>query len=491
MINLALNCLTTNNHTICRILYLTAMAHLSTVTNSWRTTRSLIQTLVLIQFLTPSVELATPCLLPLLGMTLLWPETSYTTQIINQISTAVIPPLHIDIPTLILLANTVGTTYLVGPALKATTLFSPRERRSLLFTAVMASLLTPVTAIPTALDTALLTRAACLLSNFWLSNRGSADDEHAESPLGPLSDNSILGSATLRPGLHVLHVNIRGGISTFTKWRSVIEILNAKNPDILVLTETGHDNKPSTLKWLTREMRANELNSSEDRSKLADSFKDTLPYNIYSTNGTTGEGRGGVAVLVHTSLSHRIIRKPSFPAHKRWMTITIATPDEHIKLIATYMRPSPQSCPQARAEWTELTDYAVNLGIKNNTVLIVGDLNASMNTPHTRRFPSQSKRLQERLLSSLLNAGKLVDAFPTLHPDSHYCSWWSKETWSSPDHFLISEHQAHRLRSAQIDLSTPRRYNLDHGIFSVVLDVTESLRPPPPTGLYASNLSNP
>ena len=274
-------------------------------------------------------------------------------------------------------------------------------------------------------------------------------------------------------------MNIRGGISTFAKWRSVIEILNAKNPDILVITETGHDNSPSTLKWLTRNMHANELNDPEARSKLTDQFKDSLPYTIHSTQGTTGEGRGGVAVLVHTSMSHRIIGKPTLPTHKRWMTITIATPDEHIKLVATYMRPSPQSNPQARAEWTELTDYAVHLGVKNNTVLIVGDLNASMNTPNTRRFPSQSKQLQERLLSSLLNAGRLVDAFPSLYPNSHYCTWWSTETWTSPDHFLISEHQAHRLKSAQIDLTTPRKYNLDHAIFSVILDISEPTRPPP------------
>jgi exonuclease III len=179
-------------------------------------------------------------------------------------------------------------------------------------------------------------------------------------------------------------------------------------------------------------MHANELYEPDAHSKLTDQFNDSLPYNIYSTQGTAGEGRGGVAVLVHNSMSHRIIDKPSLPTHKLWMTITIATPDEHIKLVATYMRPSPQSSPRARAEWTELADYAVHLGIKNNTVLIVGDLNASMNTPNTRRFPSQSKKLQERLLSSLLNAGRLVDAFPSLHPDSHYCTWWSTETWTSP-----------------------------------------------------------
>lgn len=165
------------------------------------------------------------------------------------------------------------------------------------------------------------------------------------------------------------------------------------------------------------------------------------------------------------------------------MTVTIATPDEHIKLVATYIRPSPQSNPQARAEWTGLTDYAVHLGIKNNRVLIVGDLN----TPNTRRFPSQKKRVQERLLSSLLNAGKLVDAFPSLHPDSHYCKLWSKDTWTSPDHFIISEHQAHRLKSAQIDLTTPRRYNLDHAIFYVVIDISEPTCLLPPANLYESS----
>jgi hypothetical protein len=70
------------------------------------------------------------------------------------------------------------------------------------------------------------------------------------------------------------------------------------------------------------------------------------------------------------------------------MTITIPTPGEHIKLVATYMRPSTQFNPQVRAEWTEQTDYVVHLSIKNNTVLIVANLNASMNTPNTRRFPS-------------------------------------------------------------------------------------------------------
>ena len=59
-------------------------------------------------------------------------------------------------------------------------------------------------------------------------------------------------------------------------------------------------------------MHANELNEPNARSKLTDQFNNSLPYNIYSTQGTAGEGRGGVAVLVHNSMSHRIIGKPFF-----------------------------------------------------------------------------------------------------------------------------------------------------------------------------------
>jgi exonuclease III len=131
------------------------------------------------------------------------------------------------------------------------------------------------------------------------------------------------------------------------------------------------------------------------------------------------------------------------------MTITLATPDEHVKIIATYMRPSPQSNPTARAEWSQLTDYAVRLGIKKNTVLIMGDLNASLNTRHTRRFTARSKKVQEHLLTSLQTAGRLVDIFPRLHPETHCCTWWNTRTWSSPDHALLRARPWTALRSTQ------------------------------------------
>jgi hypothetical protein len=70
----------------------------------------------------------------------------------------------------------------------------------------------------------------------------------------------------------------------------------------------------------------------------------------------------------------------------------------------------------------------------------------------------------------------LVDIFPRLHTDTHCCTWWNTKTWSSPDHALISEYQAHRILAALIDLSTPLSYGLDHGLLFVVLDTTESPR---------------
>ena len=68
--------------------------------------------------------------------------------------------------------------------------------------------------------------------------------------------------------------------------------------------------------------------------------------------------------MIHESLAHKVLGKPHVRPHKRWMTITLATLNDHVKIIATYMRPSPQSNPTARAEWTQLMDCAVIFGIK-------------------------------------------------------------------------------------------------------------------------------
>jgi hypothetical protein len=186
---------------------------------------------------------------------------------------------------------------------------------------ILLLLIAPVEAIPSLQDAEIISKAATLLSTFWLRSRAHAEDEPGEHPLPPLDKPTLLGTPTLpTSGLHIMHVNIRGGIAHFDKWRTVVELCFLKKPDVLVMTETGHNNNPSTLRWLTRTMKPNELNDLDDRSHLSDQFQDTLPYNMYSTEGISTPGqRGGVAVLVHTSLSHRVLGQPVTPSHKRWL----------------------------------------------------------------------------------------------------------------------------------------------------------------------------
>ena len=147
--------------------------------------------------------------------------------------------------------------------------------------------------------------------------RARAEVEPGEAPLPLLNNPNILGSTSLTScGLHIMHLNIRRGISTYSKWRTVIEITALKNPDVLVITGTGHDNHPSTLGCATRNVTPNELDDPDGRGRLDDQFKENLPYNIYSMEGQSNQGdRGGVVVLVHESLTYRVLGKPIVLPH--------------------------------------------------------------------------------------------------------------------------------------------------------------------------------
>jgi hypothetical protein len=137
-------------------------------------------------------------------------ETRSLSRIIGQISISLHPPIHIDLQTIIIVVIALGNRAQMGHAVKVITLSSLRRKSLMFFALTFTTLLTPVATVPTAQDTALLTKAACLLSTLWLSNRGKTEPEHDEGQLGPLDDSSILGSPTLSAGLHILHVNIRG-----------------------------------------------------------------------------------------------------------------------------------------------------------------------------------------------------------------------------------------------------------------------------------------
>jgi hypothetical protein len=76
-----------------------------------------------------------------------------------------------------------------------------RTRRMLTFL-ILLLFITPVEAIPSLQDTEILSKAATLLSTFWLRNRAHAEDEPGEYPLPPLDNPTILGTSTLPTSGH-------------------------------------------------------------------------------------------------------------------------------------------------------------------------------------------------------------------------------------------------------------------------------------------------
>jgi hypothetical protein len=117
------------------------------------------------------------------------------------------------------------------------TLNSGPRMRLILFILILLLLITRVEAIPSLQDAEILSKAATLLSTFWLRSRAHAEDEPGEYPLPPLDKPTLLGTPTLPTSiLHIMHVNIGGGIAHFDKWRTVVELCSLKKPDVLVIT---------------------------------------------------------------------------------------------------------------------------------------------------------------------------------------------------------------------------------------------------------------
>ena len=167
------------------------------------------------------------------------------------------PTLALNLCTTDSLLLAITGFYLYSPPTLPTRTFT-LHRRLILFMVILFSLITPVEAIPSLQDADILSKAATLLSSFWLRSRAQAEDEPGEQPLPPLDTPTMLGNPSLpTTGLHIMHVNIGGGITQYDKWRTVVELCSLKKPDVLVLIETGHNNHSSTLKWLTRNMKPN------------------------------------------------------------------------------------------------------------------------------------------------------------------------------------------------------------------------------------------
>jgi hypothetical protein len=143
--------------------------------------------------------------LPLIGCLLLFGATQHTllnpTTLTGGLLTLYYtqPGLHqyID-PTLLALTNfhshdwtsTLDATHLPNPT-------PGTHRRLLLFVVILLLLITPVEAIPSLQDAEIISKAATLLSTFWLRSRAQVEDEPGEQPLPPLDTPTMLGNPTL------------------------------------------------------------------------------------------------------------------------------------------------------------------------------------------------------------------------------------------------------------------------------------------------------
>jgi hypothetical protein len=102
-------------------------------------------------------------------------------------------------------------------------------------------------------EDAIMDTASTTISTFLLA--AMSKDDHREPAIDTSFSHTLTGD--LNPpttGLNTMTLNVRGGISTPAKWLMVCETVLQHDPDVLVLTETGSDNSPETLLWLTRKL---------------------------------------------------------------------------------------------------------------------------------------------------------------------------------------------------------------------------------------------
>ena len=160
--------------------------------------------------------------------------------------------------------------------------------------------------------------------------------EPTERPIDTSPSHTVIGVAeTADSDLKAMTLNIRGGISQAHKWGMICELAASHDPDILTLCETGHDNLPATLQWLTRKLYpVHHLN----QDNITSVHSSALPYLIFSSNGSHQGERGGVVTLLHRRWLHRRAGKPTYDHHKRWHSFDIRTPLGRTSIISAYMK---------------------------------------------------------------------------------------------------------------------------------------------------------
>ena len=317
-------------------------------------------------------------------------------------------------------------------------------------------------------------KLSSLLASVWV--KYITRDEVSEESVAKTTVHSTLGHRTVqRDNKFVLQcLNVMGSITKTETFSAITDILETDVPDGFIATECGKGFSPEKLAFMHRKMDTTET----DENKYLSNFHASLPYTIFTVQ-TDAEGeRGGIAFFLHNKWKPRIIGKPTYDRKGRWISLDIRTPRGRTTIIAAYLPPSPQHSIVAKQAWANLQDYVISRHVKKRIVILGGDLNASWNNTQHRKNTGPSHTGQQRLLNLLTTHAGLTDAFPHCNPDSQYCTWKNHNTWTSPDHVLVSSHHSQHIAACEASNLYTILHGFDHSLITTAIDIAESISIP-------------
>ena len=146
----------------------------------------------------------------------------------------------------------------------------------------------------------------------------------------------------------------------------------------MVISEPGKKATENALKWGTHHISPGDASTHENRRLLGASNLAYMNYLVYAALGQEGDGEGGVVLLLHERWRHRV-QHVERHSRGRWLKLSIQTPVGVVTVIGYYGRPSPQSAPQAIADWQAVQQMMHKHHAKGNIVILAGDFNMSYN----------------------------------------------------------------------------------------------------------------
>ena len=305
-----------------------------------------------------------------------------------------------------------------------------------------------------------------------------SEEEEQQTDMDLRTTDAVRGdSLPTNDHLIICTANASQGLAKYTRWSDLLGLADSKNADIVIISEPGKKATENALKWGTHHISPNDASTHDKRRTLGASNLSHMNYLVYAAHGQEGDGEGGVVLLLHERWRHRV-QHVERHSRGRWLKLSIQTPVGVITVIGYYGRPSPQSTPQATADWQAVQHMVHKHHAKGNIVVVAGDFNLSFNTPTHRQNVSKST-LQHTMLQSALATSGLSDTFIHRHSKAtKYFTWEQRKegdhpVWTSPDHILISSLAANRVTAVQLDETTLAR-SMDHVMVTAAIHINSN-----------------